>query len=297
MRFEDIEKVAKQIRALERVNIRSIQSITKASQLNLTPLRQMDSIARAVDLTRQIPMGLGAITAQSIGFRREIERLTSAFRFDAAFHPALQSFAEITRMQLTASESLATMAGIPQIFEQSFIGTLMDSLPDAIDDERTLEEASETVRTAFKEKADGLLPSGVTLLGLVNLLVVFLMFWVSQQENLALEERVVRRIDEAFVRRIDEAVGEIIAKFEERIDKDQETQKVHYVAKQAVNVRRDRSTRSPIVGVLYRNQVVEVVEHRKKWIYVRYFDHIESVDREGWVYKKYTKRVPRSYSK
>lgn len=289
MRFDEIENLAKQIRDLERVNIRFFESITKASQLNLAPLlRQMDSMVRAVDVTRRIPMELEAITAQGIAFRREIERLTSAFRLDIILDPALQSFAEITHLQHAALKSLDPTAVTSQISEQSFIGTLLDELPDVIGDEKTLQETSRTVTEAFKKKADELPPSGVNLIGLLGILLTLLLFLVNQQQDLARDERLARQIDEVREK--------IITKFEDRIDEDNEAQKVFYFVKTAYKVRRDRSHRSPIVGIVYRNQLVEVVEHRKKWIYVHYFDYMTGTNKEGWIYKKYTKRVSGPYS-
>ena len=64
---------------------------------------------------------------------------------------------------------------------------------------------------------------------------------------------------------------------------------VYYVVKRTVNLRAHKNTKSSIISVLFPNQHVELIKRDSKWIYVKYFDYIDGVERIGWVCKKYLK--------
>lgn len=64
-----------------------------------------------------------------------------------------------------------------------------------------------------------------------------------------------------------------------------------FVATMNTRARRTLTTCSEIVGVIYKGQTVELLEDRGKRLKVRYIDFHAAVQKEGWVLKKYMKRL------
>jgi hypothetical protein len=64
-----------------------------------------------------------------------------------------------------------------------------------------------------------------------------------------------------------------------------------YVVARNLNLRSRPTTRASIITVLRPNQRVELVQRKREWVYVEYFDYVEDVPKTGWVAKKYLKRI------
>lgn len=71
---------------------------------------------------------------------------------------------------------------------------------------------------------------------------------------------------------------------------DDETDKIYYIVLKTVYLRAKPKKRSDSIAILYPNQLVELHQTNKKWIYVAYYDQLSGVPQTGWVYKKYLKR-------
>jgi len=62
-----------------------------------------------------------------------------------------------------------------------------------------------------------------------------------------------------------------------------------------VNLRAKPTTKnSDVLKVLYPNQKVRLVERKKKWIGVEYYNHILDIHENGWCFKKYLKKCSKA---
>lgn len=69
--------------------------------------------------------------------------------------------------------------------------------------------------------------------------------------------------------------------------------KEYYIVKKNLNLRsiNNFNKDSKIMWVLSENQRVEAIETTSMWVYVRYFDYVNNVERSGWLYKKYLQLI------
>jgi hypothetical protein len=66
---------------------------------------------------------------------------------------------------------------------------------------------------------------------------------------------------------------------------------VNYVVERIATLRREPQAGSKKLATIYPNQVVALIDADGKWIRVRYEDLVAEEEREGWVLKKYLRRV------
>jgi len=82
---------------------------------------------------------------------------------------------------------------------------------------------------------------------------------------------------------------QIASNTEQRIpDKDENA---YYVVVRKVAIRIKPKCKSAALAVLSPNQKVRLVQDNHKWIYVEYYDYLESIPKYGWANKKYLKRL------
>ncbi len=64
-----------------------------------------------------------------------------------------------------------------------------------------------------------------------------------------------------------------------------------YLVERQTRLLSGTSTKADKLAELYPNQIVTVVERKHKWLKVQYYDHLLEEIREGWVMKKYLRRL------
>jgi len=142
-------------------------------------------------------------------------------------------------------------------------------------------DAVEVVEEAFSNKINELPKSWVSFEGMIQLFFAFAFLIYSQSAALDSEDNILERMKEL--------EANLINQISLLIPETEEESKIYYIVKRTVNLRANSSTKSPVLGVLYPNQRVELIERKSKWIYVEYFDNLNGIPRMGWVYKKYLK--------
>lgn len=78
-------------------------------------------------------------------------------------------------------------------------------------------------------------------------------------------------------------LGEKIYPHIESISDSSEDERIYLVAKRRCPIRISASRTGEIVTYIYPNQIVEQHKREGNWVYVEYFDYLESVPRTGWV--------------
>lgn len=161
-----------------------------------------------------------------------------------------------------------------KILEESFS---LNLFRDVDNENITLDETIDIVQKSFSEKLQSTAHGLISFEGMLQILVAIILFIYTQESS-------VNR-DEDIAEKMKELEFQVMEQLAQLLPKNELT--VYYIVKRAVNLRASHNTKSTIISVLYRNQRVELIERNKKWIYVKYFDHISGVQKMGWVYKKY----------
>jgi len=102
--------------------------------------------------------------------------------------------------------------------------------------------------------------------------------------------------NDELMQRLDRLESELVEKYEVVANDEQDS--TFYIVQLNVNFRDGPSTKHSVLDVLYPNQKVRLVERKQKWIKVEFYDHVEDVHKQGWVYKKYLRLLnPKTPSK
>ncbi len=156
------------------------------------------------------------------------------------------------------------------------IESALDSLPESTEDVESfigqfidwLKRLSEPVRYAILYV---LLPYLVTIIG--NLTTPLYEDW--WKEHSQLDKRVVKK--------------EIVRKAQEQFDPSDLTA-FRFVYATSLNVRSDPKRNAEILDTLITGKVVKVIERRRSWTYIEYYDdHLEE-NVTGWVFSRYIRK-------
>jgi hypothetical protein len=63
------------------------------------------------------------------------------------------------------------------------------------------------------------------------------------------------------------------------------------VSAASLRVRAESATNSRIIGKLTRNSLVRVIDKKKNWAHIEYFDFVEGRTREGWVAHRFLQEL------
>jgi len=174
------------------------------------------------------------------------------------------------------AESFQRDALFPDIvkkMEESFSYNLLHELKQ---ENVTLEETIEIAQESFAKQINNIPRSLISFEGMVQLLFAIMLFIHAQTSSQESEENITRKIEVL--------ENNLMAQMSKLISEDEAA--VYYVVKRIVHLRTDHTTKSFIIGKLYPNQRVELIERNSKWIYVKYFDYVDGLPKMGWVYKK-----------
>jgi len=94
--------------------------------------------------------------------------------------------------------------------------------------------------------------------------------------------------------RITESINSVQNIIIERLNElsEPKNQETYYVVERSVSLRIKPTTKdSEVITILYPNQKVRLVEKKRTWIKVEYYNHILDIHENGWCLKKYLKRI------
>jgi len=115
----------------------------------------------------------------------------------------------------------------------------------------------------------------------ISMLFAVMLFVLSQTSAIESEENIQNAISE---------LKALVAE-NKRVHHSLEGQVTFYIALRSVNLREGPGTKFTSTSIVHPNTKVILLERDKKWIRVEYFDNLSEVSKEGWVYKKYLKRL------
>lgn len=199
--------------------------------------------------------------------------------------PALQA---ISNEALRYFESASASATFPQ----SFVGHILDQLQNIseIENIQEFENEADSIERLFEERVGRLRPDFISREGMIQVLLAIILFWFQIYQSGEVEDRITN-----IIRGTETRILEEIAKL-----KPVESKEVFFmVSGRRVLLRSGPTTKKPVLGVLYPNQRVSLIEAKGKWIFVKYFDYLEGAPKSGWVLKKYLRRsavIPTSSS-
>jgi hypothetical protein len=256
----------------------SVFDTLRKQQLQAQNLIPSSTLSKLQEANLRINKHLGSVFVNS--FIKDENRLKhqlglsalNSIKMSSAFLSNLDSIKSIT-------ESLNSHTIRPDILknlDNSFYFNLVQELKQ---ENITLEETVEIVQTTFSKKIENTPHTFISYEGMVQLLFAIMLLIYSEMSAFESEERINEKIEE-----LETAV---LVQLEKLIPANEQV--VYYIVKRTVNLRAKKSTKSSIISVLYPNQHVELIKRDSKWIYVKYFDHIDGTEKMGWVYKKYLK--------
>ena len=142
----------------------------------------------------------------------------------------------------------------------------------------TLDDTIDLIQENFSNKLKNIPQGLISFEGMVQILVAIILFIYAQISSFESEKNITRKIEQL--------ESNVMAQLSQQLLPDNEA-KTYYIVKRRVNLRANFNTESTIINLLHPNQRVELIEKNKKWIYVKYFDYIDGVQKMGWAYKKY----------
>ncbi len=160
--------------------------------------------------------------------------------------------------------------------EQSFSFELLQELAK---EDITLDDTIDLVQDSFSKKLEQTPRGLISFEGMVQILFAIILFIYAQAATIESEENISKKFEE-----LESSVMNQMLQLLPRNDEAK-----YYIVKRTVNLRAKFNTKFTVISVLYPNQRVELIKRNKKWIYVKYFDHISGIPKMGWVYKKYLK--------
>lgn len=160
--------------------------------------------------------------------------------------------------------------------EQSFSFQLLQELAK---ENISLDDSIDLVQDSFSRKLEKTQRGLISFEGMAQIFFNIMLFIYVQSASIESEENILKKIEEL--------ESSVMNQMLQLLPPNDEA--TYYIVKRTVNLRAEFNTKSTVISVLYPNQRVELIKRNKKWIYVKYFDHISGIPKMGWVYKKYLK--------
>lgn len=245
---------------------------------------------------------------------REIQSLISSPAFtatrdfllnnDAAFRiinsPEWREIQKIQRQRHDMLEiaNLSTAKAISEVTQflrnNSYFGFSSDSFSAQIfsvlsqieepTDEQSLQEfrtALENLLSLIVSKIEELKPNSINYWALFNFALSIFFFLYPLYEGQKTEQRITDSVNQTR--------AEIIKEIEKL--KPANIEEIYYVIEREAKLRNQPRPKSVVIQILPPNQRVKLIQTKHEWIYVEYFDYIEGVPKNGWLLKKYAKRL------
>lgn len=115
-----------------------------------------------------------------------------------------------------------------------------------------------------------------------------LMFFIL---NLIIALYLGKKQENDIVTMISHSEGKILDKIEIITPDRSNLNRKLYIVRTKLNVRIDPSSTSTILDKLYPNNKVEFIKNDGNWFYIKYFDFLDGLPKNGWVYGKYLMEI------
>jgi hypothetical protein len=176
-----------------------------------------------------------------------------------------------------------------QTSSTSFMGGVLHELSEIaydfdVEDESCYDDVVRKINGLvdyFVEKCSTLPKGKVTFEGMLGILLTVIFSIQSIMSSNTSTKMVMNEIDKA-EGRIISAVKNIDSPANENDD---------FVIDHTTSVRVKPAHKSAKITFVYPNQRVSVLSRQREWVYVQYFDFLESIPKTGWVAKKYVSRI------
>lgn len=261
--IDDIEKFNKAL------NQQLSPTVKAVNELN----RQMGPYA---EFAKNLQKQLAPFRSQSL----EIQKNLSLF--SKGLNQALFQNSDFLKASRQASEIARRISALqPEDLSEIYSHVLREYADSA---------AADPIESSINEIEQKASSSRTTLSLEFYLSLVFTLMLALIQQNESSE------FNDELMQRLDRLESELVEKYEVVANDEQDS--TFYIVQLNVNFRDGPSTKHSVLDVLYPNQKVRLVERKQKWIKVEFYDHVEDVHKQGWVYKKYLRLLnPKTPSK
>lgn len=264
--IDDIEKFNKAL------NQQLSPTINAINELN----RQMGPYA---EFAKNLQKQLAPFRSQALEIQRNLnlfsKGLNQALFQDSDFLKASRRASEIARRISTLQpENLSEIYS--HVLREYADGAASDPIESSINE---IEQKASSSRTTL------------SLEFYISLVFTLMLALIQQNES--------NEFNDELMQRLDRLESELVEKYEVVANYEQDSS--FYIVQLNVNFRQGPSTKHSVLDVLYPNQKVRLVERKQKWIKVEFYDHVEDVHKQGWVYKKYLRllnpKIPTKYQR
>lgn len=264
--IDDIEKFNKAL------NQQLSPTIKAVNELN----RQMGPYA---EFAKNLQKQLAPFRSQALEIQKNLnlfsKGLNQALFQNSDFLKASRQASEIARrISALQPENLSEIYS--HVLREYADGTASDPIENSINE---IEQKASSSRTTL------------SLEFYISLVFTLLLALIQQNES--------NEFNDELMQRLDRLESELVEKYEVVANEEQDSS--FYIVQLNVNFREGPSTKHSVLDVLYPNQKVRLVERKQKWIKVEFYDHIEDVHKQGWVYKKYLRllnpKIPSKYQR
>ncbi len=264
--IDDIEKFNKAL------NQQLSPTIKAVNELN----RQMGPYA---EFAKNLQKQLAPFRSQALEIQKNLnlfsKGLNQALFQNSDFLKASRQASEIARrISALQPENLSEIYS--HVLREYADGTAFDPIESSINE---IEQKASSSRTTL------------SLEFYISLVFTLLLALIQQNES--------NEFNDELMQRLDRLESELVEKYEVVANEEQDSS--FYIVQLNVNFREGPSTKHSVLDVLYPNQKVRLVERKQKWIKVEFYDHVEDVHKQGWVYKKYLRllnpKIPSKYQR
>lgn len=153
----------------------------------------------------------------------------------------------------------------------------------------------------FDEKIDNSPKGSIPAQGLaakLDRVVTYLMFFLMfasfiQNRKTGVQKEIIisqQKQTNEYLQSIEKFANKVYPKIEKLANQGKEEHLIIVIKNSTLRLK--PSSNSDSVATVYSNQLLNIIKDQKKWFYVKYFDHKESITKMGWIYKgnvrKYT---------
>ena len=129
------------------------------------------------------------------------------------------------------------------------------------------------------------------LLTKLDRIVTYLMLLIGiatyiQNQNTSAQNEVLisqQRETNEYLESLDEFANKVYPKIEKLTNKENKEELLITIKSSTLRV--NPSSKSDSVATVYPNQLLNILQDQKRWFYVEYFDHKETIPKMGWIYK------------
>ncbi|SFD21861.1 SH3 domain-containing protein [Thiohalospira halophila DSM 15071] len=262
-------------------SVKDIEKVNKAFNRHFAPtVKAINEWNRRIEpyanIAKNLNDRLAPVRSQSLEIQKKWDTFAKALNQEVLKNP------DLLKASRQASEIARNISALQHENLSDIYSQILREYADA--------NASGSLESSINEIEEKASSSKTTLslefyLTLVITLTIFLMQSIDSNEA-----------DDDLMERLDRLESTIVEKYEVATREEQNSS--FYIVKANVNFREGPSTKHQVIDILYPNQKVRLMEQKQKWIKVEFYDHLEDIHREGWVYKKYLRLLnPKTPSK